>query len=104
MSASALFAMVSSTSHIDRELGKLAGFHVFEILLHTPFHCPKDAHPLSLKPHQGAAPYAAYDNSVHSVARKGFHGLALTMRMVGVAIADGFELSTGAVENHKRRG
>jgi hypothetical protein len=102
MLASAL-TLVSGTGHIGRKLRKLAGFHVFEVLLHAPFDRPEDADPLSLKPHQGATPYAAHHNGIHSVAGKRFHGLALTLRMVSVAVADGFKLSTGAVQNHERR-
>ena len=102
MRASAL-ALVSSTGHIHGKLGELTGFHVFEILFHAPLHSPEDADPLSLKPHEGAAPYPAYNNRIHRVAGEGLHGLTLTMRMVGVSVADGFELSARAVENHKRR-
>jgi len=97
-------ALVSSTGHVDGKLGKFSGRHVFEVLFHTPFHCPEHTDPLGLKPHQGAAPYAAYHNRIHRIARKSLHGLALAMRMVGVAVADRFELSAGAVENDKRRG
>jgi hypothetical protein len=59
---------------------------------------------LSLEIHQGAAPDAAYNDSIHCIAGKGIHGLALTMVMVCIAIANGLVLSTCAVENHKRRG
>jgi hypothetical protein len=103
MLASAL-ALVSGTGHVRGKFGELAGLYEFQILLDASFHSPEDAHPLSLKLHQGAAPDAAYNDSIHCIAGKGVHGLALTMVMVCIAIADGFELATRAVENHKRRG
>jgi hypothetical protein len=103
MLASAL-ALVSGTGHVRGKFGELAGLYEFQILLDASFHSPEDAHPLSLKLHQGAAPDTAYNDSIHCIAGKGVHGLALTMVMVCIAIADGFELATRAVENHKRRG
>jgi len=63
-------------------------------LLDASFHSPEDAHPLRLKFHQGATADAAYNNSIHCIAGKGIHGLALTMVMVGIAIADYLVLST----------
>jgi hypothetical protein len=96
--------VVSGTGHIHGKLRKLAGPNEFKILLDAPFHSPEDSDPLSLKSHQGAAPYSSYNHSIHRTTGKGFHGLALTVSMVGIGIADGLAFPACAVKNHKRRG
>ena len=96
--------VVSGAGHIHGELRKLAGPNKFEVLLDAAFHGPEDTDPLRLKSHQGAAPYASDNHSVHRIAGQGLHGLALTVSMVRIGIVDGLVFSTFAVKNHKRRG
>jgi hypothetical protein len=103
MLASAL-ALMSGAGHIHGKLGELSGLDEFQILFDAPFNSPEDTDPLGLKAHQGAAPDPSYNDSIHRITGKGFHGLALTVSVVRVGIVDSLVFSTRAVKNHKRRG
>jgi hypothetical protein len=103
MMASAL-AVVSSTGHIHDELGKSAGLHEFEILIHASFHGPEDPDALSLETHQGAAADAAYDHGIYRVAGEGLHGLALAVAVVEIHVVDGLVGTAFTVYDHEIRG